>query len=132
MNRFDVYCFPHVKLFEFLFLRLHTDVIQFFDEYVTGRADFIRQNELNREAAEFNKHQIEERHHVRLHFYFSVFKPDLFNKLIFQEELTNHKNELLNVTNQYLNSQVTFWTKKQDEPISLYHESWLTNYKTRH
>ena len=124
--------FPCQIIFEFFFLRLHTDIIQFFDEYVTGRADFIRKNELNREAAEFNKHLTEKRHHVRLRFYFSVFKPDLFNKLIFQEELTNHKIELFNLTNQYLNSQVTFWTKKQDQPISQDHESWLTNYKTRH
>merc|ERR1712141_544242 len=102
-------CFLHAH--NIVKFRLHTDIIQFFDEYVTGRADFIRQNELNREAAEFNKHHTEKRHH---------------------EELTNHKIELFNLTNQYLNSQVTFWTKKQDQPISQDHESWLTNYKTRH
>merc|ERR1711881_99763 len=110
MNIFKLFsCFLHAH--NIVKFRLHTDIIQFFDEYVTGRADFIRKNELNREAAELDKHQTEEKHH---------------------KELTNHKKEYLNLTNQYLHSKVTFWTKKQDRPISRYHESWLTNYKTRH
>merc|ERR1712018_497359 len=88
--------------------RNHLDIIQFFDDWITGRTKILREN-----AYQLSKTQLEENMQDRA----------------MHEELTKHQSELLNTENQFLNHQVEFWNSKMDQPLNSHHLNWINYYK---